>query len=333
MYEADSKVHIINHFKTLLSSTKTHNLSAHLNIQDFILHVQSKQKMLVLHPQFLEIIDDKPHYTEKLTNDSVCFIGWRPYPAPHFSIFPNKIKIKDLVKSAGLSTPEYSTDNAFFCNNIIVKDRVNSFGKGMHGPFRSTDEYDLSNDQFYEKFIEGTILKVSFWNETPLYLEEQVMPKLIGDGKQTILDLAHQRAEKRDRTLNLEQFDEMLCYHDLNPEDVLPKGDTLLADFRYESDMAKLQSVKERVIDETIFRNHIDEFHLYGQLITRLFREKVDNLYYNIDLIRDDQDRLWFLEANANPTVHQSAYKHFIAHYFNNNELSINPTKILSKGF
>jgi hypothetical protein len=311
MYLADSKVHLLNHFKSLLEVAYTKDVEANINCKDFIVTLTSRFQTVTLYPQFLKIDHNGPGYTKDFTHEVVCFIGWRPYISTAIAAFTNKLEIKKKLLEGGFLTPDYSTEINYDAKDVIVKKIYSSFGKHLHGPFQSAQDYPLQseNGEYYEKFINGTIAKIAFWNEHPVYIELQDMPELEGDGKSTILELAQNRATQRARQLNEYQLDEVIDYQNKSLESILAKGEKILADFRYESDCSECYSVQEIPLPHPAIEHISDLLHRLGKYLFSLIqKEDHPYFYYGADAILTATGELWVLEVNANPTVHQCVY-------------------------
>ncbi len=311
MYLADSKVYLLNHFKALSQAAKICQLNASLDCHDFSVNLHLTDKTFKLYPQFLEIQNNEPIYSQKYSEKAVCFIGWRPYTPKVIQNFINKLQLKHLLQVNGFLVPQYSFDANWQCENVIVKREQSSFGKGMFGPFHFPSDYCLNRNskEYYEKFIFGTIAKIAFWNERPLYLELQSMPTLQGNGQHSILELAQKRARQRGRELDERVFNDVVSYQNKSLDEVLAKGEIILADFRYESDLAKRYSVKEIILPNQNYQRYYLEMLKIGKYVYSLIsNEGIQNFYYSVDAIVDATDNIWILEANSNPTIHQSAY-------------------------
>src|SRR4051812_18090516 len=110
MYESDSKVYLLNHFKSLHKASLQYDASLNLNGHNLQLEVDFKKSKAILYPQFFQMTDGELQYVEEFSDNAICFIGWRPYQAQTINHFIDKIHLKDLLTQHRFLTPEYSTD-------------------------------------------------------------------------------------------------------------------------------------------------------------------------------------------------------------------------------
>jgi hypothetical protein len=311
MYKSDSKNYLLNHFKSLQQANLKYNAELIINANNMHLELIHKNKKHILYPQFLEFMHGNPVYSSHLTPDAICFIGWRPYQPYPIQAFVDKIIFKESLLKNKFLTPLYSVDKFCKLDHVIIKNRQGSFNQSLYGPYQSATEYPLNPEsgEFFEQFIYGKILKISFWNDEPVSLEEQEMPTLTGDGESSILKLAAERAKKRNRNINEFKLDEVVSFYGKSTEDVLAKKEVIIADFRYESEFCECYAVKEIPLPNKSYQIFDVEFKRVGAFCYHLIKaEGIENLYYSIDAILSDNNQLWFLEANANPAVHPCAY-------------------------
>lgn len=311
MYSSDSKVHLLNHFKSFAAAARAHHIDMWCDI-DLRLLLSFPDSAVTFYPQFLEIPDAGPEYSSAFRQEAVCFTGWRPYLPVGVNAFIDKLHLKQQFIDHGFAVPAFSVDPHCRWHDVLVKSRHGAFGKGMHGPFRSADEYLLQPEggEYYECFVPGTILKIAYWDATPVSIEAQDMPVLTGDGKRSLLEMAHERAKQRGRDgMDEWVLDEVLTYQGHGVDVVLPSGEEVMADFRYESDFLTCHAVEEMLLPHERFASWQDDFQRLGDFLFSLLRqEKILHLYYSVDAILSDDGVLYVLEANANPTVHPCAY-------------------------
>lgn len=316
MYSADSKVYLLNHFKSFRQAA-TSQLATMQSDDGLKLSLSFAGHQVFFYPQFLEISDDGPVYTNHFTADAVCFTGWRPYQPIGVKPFSDKLLLKQLLMDHGFAVPAFSDDPRCQWHDVIVKSRHGSFGKGMRGPFRATDEYLLrpEDGEYYECFMPGTILKIAYWDGAPVSIEAQAMPVLTGDGKRSLLEMAHERAKQRGRDgMDEWALDEVLAYQGYSVDTVLASGEEVMADFRYESDFLMCHAVEEMAWPHPRFTSLKDTFERMGAfLMSMVKQEGVPHLYYSVDAVLSEDGVLYCLEVNANPTVHPCAYPVMVA--------------------
>lgn len=315
MYDESSKVFLINHFKKLEAAASTYNAKLYLNVSNFEIELTISNTVFLLYPQFLEILDNKPYYTRKFTQDAVCFIGWRPYQPADLPNFADKLYMKKLFQESGFLTPGFSLDPNASLSNVIVKRNGNSFGSGLRGPFKSSTEYQINPKigEFFEEFIGGEILKVYYWNETPVCMERQKMPIAVGNGVDSIEILATRKALERGRETDCSSIDDILTFQDKTRQTILNNDEAVLLDFRYESDFCDPFSITETHFPESNNESMITSFyHLGSVLFSHLKKENIKNLCYTVDAILTTDGESFMLEMNTNPTVHHLVYEEMI---------------------
>jgi hypothetical protein len=315
MYRESSKVFLLNHFKYLESAAKLYNAQLFLNISNFQVSLSINNQNHILYPAFLEIVHGKPYYSPEFTEAAVCFVGWRPYQFIEIPLLADKLYMKKLFLDNGLLTPEFSIDPNVFMTNVIVKQKNSSFGKGLRGPFKSTNEYSLQPEkgEFFESFVGGEILKIYYWNDMPVCIETQKMPIAVGNGIDTIENLASIKAFARGRDADVSQLNDVLNFQNKNHATVLKEGEAVLLDFRYESDFCDCFSISETPFPEESNEPLIEEFYYLGEVLFSLIKkENIQNLCYTVDAILTESGEPWFLEVNTNPTVHQYIYEEMV---------------------
>jgi hypothetical protein len=316
MYDADSKVHLINHFKWLQNACKQYDAEIILNCKNFLATVNLRNSDFLLYPLFLEKSDTHLRYTTEFNQSAVCFLGWRDYPTREIDLFSDKILLKEQLLIHGLLTPSYSTDINYAGQDVIIKKRSGSFGEAIYGPYKYASDYPLHPEEgeFFEQLIKGKIIKLLYSDNEPIYLEVQKMPTITGNGRSTIAELAQKRAVSRGRLgCNKYQLDEILSYQDKSLASVLANKEEVWADFRYESDLAKCHAIKELLPSHPFFKALNSNFDRIGDYLFAVIQQhNVEHLFYTVDAILDDEKKLWILEVNANPAIYPAAYPKII---------------------
>ena len=125
LYEDSSKVHLINHFKSLVAAAENHDVELVLEPRTFRTYFEIGSNVYTLYPQFLKIIDNEPLYTTNFSQDVVCFTGWRPYRPVDLPALASKIPIKEHMVSEGILTPAYQTSNEAIKYDFIGRCCIN----------------------------------------------------------------------------------------------------------------------------------------------------------------------------------------------------------------
>jgi len=199
------KNNLLNHFKDIQPVLERLGAQAALDARTFQLEVRAGGGRFVLHPQFFGTPKGQSAYTPHFGPDVSRFIGWCPYFNKRWPLSDAKLRFKDYARANGLPTPEYSRDPAAVLEHVVVKRSASSFGRDIHGPFRSSRERALQAErgEYYERFVDGRIVKVWFWNERAVCLEIDRHPTVTGDGRKSIRQLIESRCAQRGLKVDL----------------------------------------------------------------------------------------------------------------------------------
>lgn len=306
---AKSKYNLLAHFKSLKSALLSVNGIAILNHENFEVTVQFENCQFILWPSFFEMTSCHQGYTPDFHEDCVRFNGWRPYQTLSIEAFTDKLFLKKVVKHIGILTPDFSQDPKTTLTHLICKQNLDSYGKNIRGPFKNASEWELKpqEEQYFEVFTPGKIVKAWFWNSKPIVLQIQEMLNVTGDGKRTL----QQNIESIPKLLNiccqLDEIKQMLAFSGISLETVLPAGKKQFIDFRYKIDL------NPNVISQDILFSDVDNslktvFEELGRLLSAISTEHIQyGLAYTVDGIINN-DQFWFLEANTNPLIHPALY-------------------------
>jgi hypothetical protein len=277
-----------------------------------------------LYPQFLAITDGRSSYEPVWTDNVTHFAGWLPYTPRRWPVAGDKLTFKRFAAARGLPLPAFSVDPGSDMADVVVKRASSSFGRDIRGPFRSASEttLDLTQSEYYERFVQGEILKIWYWDEHPVCMEVDTMAAVKGDGHSTWLQLVEERAhlvQRRGQAL-IERLRErsrmVMDYSQVDPAAVPARGDKQLVDFRYGSELMHPRG--RRVVD---LREPGDESHAtlkdYGRALRSGIPEAPgQGVTFTVDAIRDTDGKIWLLEMNSNPTVHPLVYPQMVQALF-----------------
>jgi hypothetical protein len=297
------------HLHNIWPCLKELDISAQMNVRDFSLTLTWKDKTLKLLPQFSSLqggrLSYAPYYGQKVRN----FVGWRPYHPKSWELGTNKLLFKDYLIENGIRTPAYSRDSNAQLSNVLVKRNVSSFGHGMRGPFRSSTMTTLNaqEEEYFEEYIEGSIVKVWFWNDTAVAAEVVQPLSVFGNGKSTLIESYTRMINK---PANFEHFKPFIEFRGLT-FDAVPEADERCAiDYRYNSAFTVQPHAKDVRIGIDPFFDLEDELRRLGPVIWASIPEAIrDNTVYCVDGVVDEHGALWLLEINANPYVHPYVYR------------------------
>ena len=311
-----SKNFLFDHIKLLRAAVSAAGAEALMAFDSMNVFVRRGSSHWVFHPKFMAESEGVRRYTYGLTEDTTMFAGWLPYQVKRWPIASDKLAFKRYAKSAGLDTPECWLEGGS-AKDVIAKRPGSSFGAQIKGPFRESGEHalDVAQGEYFERFIQGRILKIWFWEETPVCAELDQMPTVTGDGKSKLAELIVRRAnqirgrtddEKRDLVAASEP---VLRYFGRTPADILERGTRQLIEFRYGTTL--MYPGERRNIDlmqpaGEAWAGALPE--IGRKLAAAIPPEARTHTLYTVDAILDSDDRLWLLEMNCNPTVHPLVY-------------------------
>jgi hypothetical protein len=277
----------------------------------------------VLEAQFLATILGVRQYTPSLTDEVTHFAGWLPYRNRRWTVASDKMVFKRFAKSAMLNVPEFSVENDIA--DVLVKRPASSFGEHVKGPYRSASEcpLDIAHGEYYERFIEGLLVKIWYWGPRPICAEVDNMPSVLGDGQSTIGDLILRRANwnkkcnDEEKNALLEKCELLLSYWGHTTNTVLPARTRQIIEFRYGSN---LMHPRDRTMVDMLDKSSADwnaSLREIGQALhTAIAPEDRYRTLYTVDAVRDRENKLWLLEMNSNPTVHPLAYPAILGDLF-----------------
>lgn len=321
----ETKARLINHFRFLHRAADKVGGEALLNCSTFYVQVRIGKDYLILYPQFIVFVEGNKHYTPRFTEDAHRFAGWRPYVLKRVERFSDKIALKERVSREQILTPAYSTTPTGTLGNVVVKQRASSFGSRINGPFKQSADvaFDAQSGEYLEQFVPGRIVKAWYWNDKPVCLEVRDMPAVIGDGKRTIEELIEWSPGGRAGASDLQRADDMLRFFDRSRGAVLEAGEAQTVDFRYGSILADSRHVVEYALSGDDIPQVQPQLARIGTVLWDIAAEAIKgDLAYTADLIWDPEDRLWLLEANANPMMHPRLYLTIIKDWANRHTIA-----------
>jgi hypothetical protein len=307
------KNNLLFHMKGIHALLPRFNAEANVNLKTFQLEVRGRNRYYHMVPQYSYRADRRMGYTPYLRDDVKGFVGWLPYFNKRWTLAIDKLAFKDFCSANGLPTPRYWTRAADGIRDFIVKQRSSSFGYGIRGPFKTVElsgqEGTLKDNEYYEEFVPGKIAKVWYWNDNPVCLEMRDMPAVFGNGKLSLYDLMLLQANSSGVPPEQGEVATFARYQGFSPDDVVPSGTMVLADFRYGSVLIPLTLENINSLAEhanTLLGRQLAEA---GPMFWRAIPEDMrTSTLYTIDAIVDAENRAWFLEANCNPMVHPDNY-------------------------
>lgn len=325
------KSHFFQHVKILRQAVSDAGAEAIMPLDSWEVLIRRGPSIWVMHPQFNANINGIQAYVKKISDNCYRFAGWLPYQNKKWLIATDKIAFKRFSEINGIPTPEYSLDVNSIASNVLIKRSMSSFGNKLYGPFRNAPAraLDVSQGEYYEKFIEGTLFKIWFWDGIPICSERDVMTSVCGDGQSNLRDLILIRAGQFYQNKIKEQHEllgrcETIIRYYGNELDTVPsKGKSQIVDFRYGNDL--MQDGDREIIDYS--ENDDDALGIKLRQIGKVLFEAIPqeirpHTLFTLDAILDNQPepQMWFLEMNSNPAVHPLVYKLMIKDLLSTNQ-------------
>lgn len=311
----DTKKWILKHFKVLQSALDEVNAEAYMNAKTFNLEVHFGMQSVTLYPQFIINVEGEKFYTPNFTADALRFIGWRPYYNKAVEFMVDKLETKSFLAANDIRVPEFSDTEEVQLENVIVKRRVSSFGNTIKGPFANTRSYRLNEElgEYFERLIPGEIVKIWYWNETPVCLEAQNWPNVVGNGRASIAQMLAKRIHRPLDKGENENVAATLAWFGKSLDSVPAEGEEVPVDFRYGSRFMLGRAIRESYFMGKAPEEAGDDLVRIGQVLWEKIRSSVrGSLAYTVDAIRDADGAIWVLEANPNPFMHPALYRPII---------------------
>ncbi|MFZ6721375.1 hypothetical protein [Undibacterium sp. Ji49W] len=312
-----SKNNLLHHYMLMREAIRTSEAEAILNFDTFELFIRKANNNWILYPKFLATINGTRQYTSNISTDINMFAGWLPYKNKHWPIASNKLEFKRFASTVNLPVPEYAVTQQSSLEHVLIKRLNSSFGAQILGPFHSATERQLhlENGEYFEKFIEGDLLKIWYWNGQAVCMERDSMPTVVGDGVATIGELIIRRGSQvkwlsvAEKNKLLKNSETLLTYFKVNAKTVLKKGKTQMVEFRYGSDIMHPNERKIIDIQSTPPKEILTVIEDTGIRLQAAIPQAIrTNTLFTVDAIVDKDNQVWLLEMNCNPAVHPYVY-------------------------
>jgi hypothetical protein len=314
----------LTHLKVIKAYLLRHNGQANLDVDSCILEIRIGNQIKKFQPQFIIATHDGGSaYTSNFGVDVGAFVGWLPYSVKRWELSSEKLKIKEYLIKHKIPTPAYSTDPNIDMPNVIIKKNQSSFGNGIKGPFQSSRQckIDASTGEFYEHFVMGKIAKIWYWNAMPVVLEIWEMPKLVGNGKQSIREMYLTMPKGGFGRLvfpNIEAYADVLALQGYSPETILSENESVVVDFKYMTPLIQrsLKNIGQLCNEEHVLFPQLQAIgHTLWMGIPEALRQ---NTAYSVDAMLDKDNVLKVLEMNSNPQLHPDIYPTMLESLFFN---------------
>lgn len=326
------KVNFLNHLESVQRCLPHFDAEASVDLRTMQLNVRARNQHHTLYPRYVFMHEQRMMYNEELNHATRGFIGWLPELRKRWEIARDKSIFKQYCDRHGIRTPPYWNQPGKEVRDVVIKDRVSSFGYGVRGPYRelASGDYPESGTEkvIYEKFIFGKIAKISYWEDKLVCIEIAQMPFVIGDGKTNLRELIKLSIPASAATLepNWASVATITRYQGYELESTPPTGQHITIDFKYGSLFLPRHIQNPNALNE--YRNSDVEKQLIdaGKLFWLGIPEQIRKSAITVaDAIIDDQNRAWFLEVNSNSIVQPDAYRFIFESLFGEAQNQVTP--------
>lgn len=253
-------------------------------------------------------------YSQTLLETTSFFIGWRPYGNRVWPLSFDKRAFKAFCRGNGVAVPRQWSRAEDVEADVLIKRGVSSFSEGINGPYTQAavrgSSRVLANGEFFEEFIAGDIIKVWYWNATPVCLEVFPMPTVTGDGTRTLRQLIR-RVKVPHAEADWQALQTIAEYQGLALDEVVPQGRRVLVEFRYQSILHRVRPDFPNLNALASFAETplMDQLRRGGEIFWRGIPEPTrQNTLFTVDGVLDRNGTACFVEMNSNPAVHPDAY-------------------------
>lgn len=303
------------HFRAVSECLRQIGGRAQCNMETGALDVRARGRRVELFPQFGLFHSGGIGYSQTLLETTEFFVGWRPYVNRFWPLSYDKRAFKAFCRGNGVAVPRQWQRPEEIEADVLIKRGVSSFSEGINGPY--TPEAIrrlgrvLANGEFFEEFIPGDIIKVWYWNTTPVSLEVLPMPTVVGDGTRLLRQLIN-RIKAPHANANWQAWQTIAEYQGLSLDSVVPKGRQVLVEFRYQSMLhpALPDFPNLNVLTKFAGTPLMEQLHESGEVFWRgIPAAQRQNTLFTVDGILGADGTARFVEINSNPTVHPDAYQ------------------------
>lgn len=324
---------LINHIRPIREWATARGARATVDLSACQLILQWKNRAYEFQPQFRGIRPDgTPMIWFDMTEDTRAFFGWLPYFNKQWDVACNKHAFKEFAVANGINTPESLTDPASL-NGFVVKKGASSFGEGIRGPYRQVDENRpetlLLQDEYYERFIVGKVMKALYWNARPVSVELFDMASIVGNGKASIDELLYNAASVGPRAIPPRLVESLIDFQGYTSTSVPEAGKKIIIDYRYGSPFSPFAFHNTNSIS-TLSPGIRTQLDFAGETLARSIPEAFrTNTAFSVDGLVDENGTVWFVEMNCNPHLHPDIYHPMLDSLFSDAEVILESLKPL----
>ncbi|TCS37738.1 hypothetical protein EDC30_10330 [Paucimonas lemoignei] len=312
------KIVLMNHFKCMSQAVKAQDATCTLDMDNFHLTIAREGQRATFEPQFFVRNERGLVFTPEFGDDVINFVGWLPYFNKRWPLGYDKLEFKKWAVKNGHRTPPYWQIVDAPIRDVLRKKSKSSIGRGISGPYKviepGSQEALLSEGDYFESFTFGRICKVWYWNGKVVAAEVRKAPTVEGDGIRNIKQLVSDRTDPFGREINWHAVQSTLHYQGFSPAYIPQLGEKIVVDYQYASRLTNLTFNNDNLVLAGLAPQYAEQMARMGEdLWTQLPQEIRQNTLFSVDGMVDDDDQIWWVEANCNPLVHPDAYPHMVA--------------------
>jgi hypothetical protein len=299
-----------DHLRFLTAAAQRRGLRGDVGIGSMNAVLCSGERKVEFLAQFLIRRNDGLRaYTMEYRDDVLGFTGWLPYFNKRWPEGADKLAFKRRCAEQRLPTPAWSLGCvAGELGDFIVKPAHASFGHGIRGPFvaAAAQAMPVGADDYAERYVEGQVGKVWYWNDAVVALELRPQTFVVGDGHSTLAQLV--RAGRR--SADVETVSDYFRYRGLGWQDVPAAEEHVPVDFKYGSPYAAFSLDSANRLHELQDGALVAQLRQWGPVFWQWVPEQLRaGVLYAVDFVLAQDGTVWLLEMNCNPAVPPEAYE------------------------
>lgn len=313
----------VQHAMAFSQWMRKHSARGGLDPLNMIMEISLRDRIHRFYPQFTVMTSEGVRFVDQFVPGVSGFVGWYPYTRKYWDAAYSKIAFKQYANSVGLRTPAWSLDNVEVRGAYLIKSDKSSFGQGQRGPFltelgspsQRRGDRRLGEGEFYEQFVVGQLMKAWLWNDKPAAIEVIDMPKVVGDGASTVLELYRSLTKSSDRRLS----EDLLGIQGVIASQVIPKGKKVIVEYQMAAESSPVHysdyNCRDRVVGTPFEQQLIHAADICLGTIPEETRE--GGVLMTLDGAIDREGKVWFFEMNSNPQLHPAFYDTMLDDLFN----------------
>ncbi len=307
------KRNFLQHALAVNAWMQQHEAKGAIDPRSLSMEIAHNGRAVRFYPQFVAEQPGGIGFVPHLQPGVSGFVGWLPYFGKGWEASRDKLAFNRFAQAHGLITPAWSQNLADVRGAFLIKHRHSTLGRSQRGPFvvapppAPRPDLTLADGEYCEQFVFGRVLKAWYWNGEPTVVEAVPMPTIKGDGastpRQLIAPGLPPGAAWPEVLTNLIQLQGQ------SVDAVLEKGKTIVADYRYLSELNPAMTTDHNVRAAIVGSPLERQLQRAGELcLTCVPAALQENTAFTLDGIVDGTGQVHFLEMNCNPQLHPAFY-------------------------